>query len=138
MDRDRLLHDEAARWAALCAVFARIPSDRFEEPSVTPEGWSPKDVMFHIGAWMEDCAMQLEHIRQGTFDPHEETREDIERQNQEWFDRSRTMDPLDVRASLRAGSKPDGRRVRRDACGHTGGLGVVRGKRSAPLRETRE
>lgn len=100
MDRSRLLEDEAAQWRALGDVYERIPDDRFEEPSVTPEGWSPKDVMFHLAAWMQDCATQLERMRLGTFDPGEETREAIDRQNDEWFDRSRTMDPQEVRARL--------------------------------------
>ena len=30
---------------------------------LTPEGWSPKDAMFHVGAWMADCATQLERMR---------------------------------------------------------------------------
>ena len=38
------------------------------EPSATPDGWSPKDVMFHVGAWLAECAKVLEQIREGTFD----------------------------------------------------------------------
>ena len=40
--------------------------------------------------------------RAGSFDPTEETREAIERQNQAWFEISRTMDPADVRAGFAA------------------------------------
>ena len=62
--------------------------------------------MFHLAAWMQDCATQLERMRQGTFDPGEETREAIDRQNDEWFERSRTMDPPGGAGS--ASSPPDG------------------------------
>jgi hypothetical protein len=102
VDRDRLLAEEDARWRALRAIFERIPAGRFEEPTVTPEGWSPKDVMFHVGAWMADCGIQLERMRAGSFDPGEETREAIERRNTEWFELSRTMDPRDVRVEFAA------------------------------------
>jgi Mycothiol maleylpyruvate isomerase N-terminal domain len=69
---------------------------------VTPEGWSPKDVMFHVGAWMADCGLQLERMRAGSFDPEEETRETIERRNAEWFELSRSMDPHEVRVEFGA------------------------------------
>jgi hypothetical protein len=100
MDVDRLLADEDAGWHELLGVFALIPADRFAEPSLTPEGWSPKDAMFHIGAWMADCGLQLERMRAGTFRLDEETRETIERQNQAWFELSRTMDERDVRVEF--------------------------------------
>lgn len=100
MDVARLMADEDARWQELVATFERIPADRFEEPTLTPQGWSPKDAMFHIGAWMADCGLQLERIRAGTFRPGEETRETIERQNQAWFELSRTMHERDVRAEF--------------------------------------
>jgi hypothetical protein len=100
MDVVRLMADEDAGWQELMAAFARIPAGRFEESTLTPDGWSPKDAMFHIGAWMADCGVQLERMRAGTFRPGEETRETIERQNQAWFELSRTMDPHDVRAEF--------------------------------------
>jgi hypothetical protein len=100
MDVARLLADEDAGWHALAAVFERIPPERFAEPTLTRGGWSPKDAMFHIGAWMADCGLQLERMRAGTFRRGEETRETIERQNQAWFELSRTMDERDVRAEF--------------------------------------
>ena len=102
MDRDKLLADEDARWHELWTLFERIPAERFEEPTVTPEGWSPKDVMFHVGAWMADCGIQFERMRAGSFDPGEETRGTVERRNAEWFELSRSMDPTDVRAEFGA------------------------------------
>ena len=102
MDVLELLAAEERAWSELSALFAQIPVELFEQPSVTPGGWSPKDVMFHIGAWMADCGLQLERMRAGTFSASDETRESIERQNAEWFELSRTMDPVDVRAEFAA------------------------------------
>jgi hypothetical protein len=100
IDASRLLREEDDAWARLGATFERVPDAGFEEPTLTPEGWSPKDAMFHVAAWMEDCAVQLGRMAAGSFDPAEETREAIERQNQAWFENSRSMSPADVQASF--------------------------------------
>jgi hypothetical protein len=68
MDVGRLLAEEEAGWSALQAAFARVPGDRFEEPTLTADGWSPKGVMFHVGSWLSDCADALAEIAAGTFD----------------------------------------------------------------------
>jgi len=98
MDVEPLLAEERAGWEELRSVLDRIPLDRIEEPGVTPEGWSPKDVMFHVGAWCAECANQLEQIRLGTFVNQEDWEED--RRNREWFETSRRLDVSTVRAEL--------------------------------------
>jgi hypothetical protein len=102
IDGARLLREEQDAGDALWRCFERIPDGRIEEPTLTPEGWSPKDAMFHVAGWMEDCAQQLERMREGSFDATEETRDTIERQNQAWFEISRTMSPVEVRAGFTA------------------------------------
>lgn len=101
-DLHRLLREEDDAWRDLERWFELASQGRFEEPTLTPDGWSPKDAMFHISGWMDDCAEQLARIRAGVFDPTEVTREAIERQNQAWFEISRTMAPTDVRAGFAA------------------------------------
>ena len=101
MDVERLIGEEAAGWARLLEVFASIPDPRFEEPTVTPEGWSPKDVMFHVGYWPADCAGVLERITAGTWDGGAgETPATIEITNREGFERSREMPAAEVRAGF--------------------------------------
>ena len=102
MDVPRLLTDEAEGWRCLNTQFEAIPTERFEEPTLTPEGWSPKNAMFHVGAWLEDCARVLRQIREGTF-RREEADKDIEATNREWFERSRDMDAAEVRTVLADG-----------------------------------
>jgi hypothetical protein len=98
MDVDRLIAEEAAGWARLGEVLAEVPEDWFEEPTVTPEGWSPKDVMFHVAYWTADCADVLERIDAGTWDGGgDETPETIEVTNREGFARSTTMPAGEVR-----------------------------------------
>lgn len=102
MEVDRLLREEEEAWAVLGATFERVPAERFEEPTLTPEGWSPKDSMFHVAGWLADCARVLEQIREGTFDRAAQDALVIDLINQEWFELSRTMDASIVRAEFAA------------------------------------
>jgi hypothetical protein len=92
-----LLREEEQGWAELRVVLGRIPKARLEEPGVTDEGWSPKDVMFHVGAWLALAATQLERIREGTYTVDDTTTDD---RNRAWFALSRTLDVPTVRAEL--------------------------------------
>lgn len=99
MDVERLLAEERGGWDEMWSVFDRIPPERLEERGVTPEGWSPKDVMFHVGAWCAECGNQLERIRLGTF-VNESWETD--RRNREWFETSQRLDVPTVRVELHA------------------------------------
>lgn len=96
----RLLEEERAALEDLEGAFALVPADRFDEPSVTPEGWSPKDVMFHVAYWLDDCAEVLEGILDGSFDPsvrEVETPSFVDGVNREGLRRSRLLSPAEVR-----------------------------------------
>jgi hypothetical protein len=88
------LEEEDRGWTELTEAFGRIPSDRFEDPTLTPEGWSPKDVMYHVAAWAEEAATVLGRIAAGT---HREGPVDVEQKNDAWFAVSRDLDPDVVR-----------------------------------------
>src|SRR6185312_224376 len=96
----RLIAEEDARWRELHAVLDGIAPDRLERPGVTPEGWSVKDTIFHVAAWMADCADQLERMRFGTFVDPLETVQGIDQLNREWFELSRTLDVATVWTEL--------------------------------------
>ncbi|MEP7059450.1 MAG: maleylpyruvate isomerase N-terminal domain-containing protein [Actinomycetota bacterium] len=58
---------EATAWEQFEAALLAVPRDRMEEPLLT-DGWSVKDVLFHIARWWEDCADMLELMRSaGTY-----------------------------------------------------------------------
>jgi Mycothiol maleylpyruvate isomerase N-terminal domain len=101
MDVGWLVREEAAGWATLLDVFHGVPAHRFEEPGVTPEGWSPKDVMFHLAGWLDDCALVLGRIGDGTFErgsePDDGQTIDI---NRTWYEQSRSMDAEQVRRAF--------------------------------------
>jgi Mycothiol maleylpyruvate isomerase N-terminal domain len=99
MDAEVLLDAEEATWRELCTEAERFTGEELERPGVTPDGWSVRDVLFHVGAWAAECGLQLERMRMGTW---EEPHVDVERLNREWFELSRTMDVRTVRAELAA------------------------------------
>jgi hypothetical protein len=98
-DAERLAAEEDAAWLALHGAFDRVPAERFEEPRITPEGWAPKDAMFHVAAWCAEAANQLERMRLGTYVG---ARIDIGARNREWFEISMRLDAPTVKAELHA------------------------------------
>jgi hypothetical protein len=100
MDVERLLADEEQGWLALTEVLGEVPPDRFEEPSVTAEGWSPKDVMYHVAAWTEEAATVLGRIAAGT---HRKSDPDVQALNEEWFEVGRGLDDDVVRIRFAKG-----------------------------------
>jgi hypothetical protein len=100
MDVERLLADEERGWLAFTEVFGDVPPDRFDEPSVTDEGWSPKDVMYHVAAWADEAAKVLGRIAAGT---HREGDRDIQVLNEEWHEVGRGLDDDVVRIRFAKG-----------------------------------
>jgi hypothetical protein len=97
---DALLADEERGWLALTEVFGDVPPDRFDEPSVTDEGWSPKDVMYHVAAWSEEAAKVLGRIAAGT---HRDGDPDVQALNEQWFEAGRGLDDDVVRIRFAKG-----------------------------------
>jgi Mycothiol maleylpyruvate isomerase N-terminal domain len=97
---DELLADEDRLWLELTEVFGDVPPERFDEPSVTPEGWSPKDVMYHVAAWADEAATVLGRIAAGT---HTGADPDTQALNEEWFEMGRGLDDDVVRIRFAKG-----------------------------------
>jgi hypothetical protein len=100
VDVDGLLAEEERGWLALTEVFGDVPPDRFDEPSVTNEGWSPKDVMYHVAAWAEEAAKVLGRIAAGT---HRESDPDTQALNERWFEEGRGVEDDVVRIRFAKG-----------------------------------
>jgi hypothetical protein len=95
-----LLADEERGWLALTQVFGDVPPDRFDEPTVTDGGWSPKDVMYHVAAWSEEAAKVLGRIAAGT---HRDGDPDVQALNEQWFEAGRGLDDDVVRIRFAKG-----------------------------------
>jgi hypothetical protein len=100
VDVEGLLAEEERGWLELTDVFGDVPPDRFDEPSVTDEGWSPKDDMYHVAAWSEEAAKVLGRIAAGT---HRESDPDIQALNEEWFEQGRGLEDDVVRIRFSKG-----------------------------------
>lgn len=64
---DRDLAGEAEAWHQLHALIDRVTPDIAELPGYFAEGWTAKDVIGHLGAWMARGATALRQIAAGTY-----------------------------------------------------------------------
>jgi hypothetical protein len=98
MDRRReLLDREDAAWTELHESLDGFPPEQLASVKLNAEGWSPKDVMFHIGAWLAEAGKQLERMGAGTF---VEPKLDTDELNARWLDVSRSVDVETAEAEL--------------------------------------
>jgi len=81
MDRAELSKREAAGWVDLQTAVARLTPKERERASVNVEGWSVKDVLWHVAHWLEDLARMLEEMRAGTFVDDEGSDEETDAEN---------------------------------------------------------
>ena len=70
---DELTAREAGAWASFEVAVSAVPRDRRSEPSL-PDGWSVKDVLWHVAFWWDECAATLERIHLGAQDARRERR----------------------------------------------------------------
>ena len=98
MDRRReLVEREDAAWAELHEALDAFGPKQLESPTLNEEGWSPKDVMFHIGAWLAEAGLQLERMGEGTF---VEPELDTDELNARWLEVSKGVDVETAKAEL--------------------------------------
>jgi hypothetical protein len=100
MDVARLLDEEDRGWMELTEVFGDVLPERFEEPTLNVEGWTPKDAMYHVARWAEEAATVLGRIAAGT---HREGDVDTDGLNAEWLEEGRGVDADIVRLRFAKG-----------------------------------
>ena len=69
--REELTASEDRAWNAFHELIGKFREDELEIPGANADGWSAKDVMWHIGCWIAEAAQQLERIRLGTYEDRE-------------------------------------------------------------------
>ena len=97
--REQLLLLEDAGWQELMSAMDGLDDAQFQQPGLTEDGWSVKDLCWHLGVWCAYALDALEQIASGTY---EDVHLDVEALNREWFELSRGLDPGTVRAELAA------------------------------------
>jgi len=90
-DQDAL-HDEAEAWLHLHGLIDRVTPDIAELPGYFEEGWTAKDVIGHLGAWMARGATALRQIAAGTY---REGEIDVDAENAVYLETMRTV-PLET------------------------------------------
>jgi hypothetical protein len=86
--QSEVLAAEDAGWSALHPLIERLTPAQAVRPGYYSEGWSAKDLLAHIGAWLAEAGMMLERIAAGTY-RHEDI--DIDAVNRSSLDAMRDI-----------------------------------------------
>ncbi len=100
MGKDALTAREREAWTAFRSLIDAIAPERLEEPGVNAEGWTVKDVLWHVAYWWDDVAGMLDEMRTGSFvePPEDEAATDAE--NARVLEASRAMSLAEVEQVL--------------------------------------
>jgi uncharacterized damage-inducible protein DinB len=100
MDREELSQREATGWADLQAAVARLTPEERDRSGINADGWSVKDVLWHVAHWLDDLSRMLEEMRAGTFADDEGSDEETDAENSRVLAESRSMALADVGRAL--------------------------------------
>ena len=105
---------EAEAWSSIDLLLRGIDAESMATPDVNDDGWTVKDVVWHLAFWCEAAADVLDAIRAGSWGGIDPTREPgwIDRRNGTELERSRSMDATTILRAWR-----DGRRRMLEAFG---------------------
>lgn len=99
--REELLRAEETGWHELNGLIVTLSVEQVQRPGYAPDGWSVKDLMWHIACWSADCVRAFEQMRHGTFTGGT-IEDDTDVVNARWFAQSRGLDLETVRAEWHA------------------------------------
>lgn len=90
---------EADAWAAFALAVTAVPLEQREEPDL-PDGWSVKDVMWHIVHWWRDGVSSFLAMHAGTYVESETTDAETDATNARVLEESRSMPLADVESAV--------------------------------------
>lgn len=96
--RDEMRRDEEQAWGELRAILDRLTPEQMERPGL-PDGWSVKDLLWHLCCWEAEAGRQLARIAAGTY---VEQDWDTDALNARYLEEGRAQDLPTVRAELAA------------------------------------
>ncbi|HEU4355862.1 MAG TPA: maleylpyruvate isomerase N-terminal domain-containing protein [Actinomycetota bacterium] len=100
MDKETLSAREAEAWAAFRDAVGEIDPDRRETPGVNVEGWTVKDVLWHVAHWWNDLVGTLDAMRGGTYVEPPDDDAATNAENSRVLGESRRMTLADVERGL--------------------------------------
>jgi uncharacterized damage-inducible protein DinB len=90
-DKDELTKKEQEGWAVLRAQADRLTPEQRERPEVNADGWSVRDVLWHIAHWWTDLARMFDEMGEGTFAEPQDDDETTNADNAAVLEVSRAM-----------------------------------------------
>ena len=90
---------EAKAYEAFARLVAEIPLERREDP-VLRDGWSVKDVLWHVVTWWRDGVTSFLEMHAGTYEEAETTDEQTDRENARALQESQAMSLADVEGAI--------------------------------------
>jgi hypothetical protein len=98
-DRSELGVAEEAGWGELLQLASSLTPEQLEEPGYSAEGWSVKDLMAHIAAWLAEATQVFEQIQHGT---HRTEDRDVDALNRRFYEANKDLPAPMVRAECAA------------------------------------
>lgn len=83
---------EAEGWHEFHSLIDQLTPDEMLVPGYYPEGWTARDVVGHVGAWLAEGGLLLEQMNAGTYIEGEL---DVDASNARFFELMRDL-PLEV------------------------------------------
>jgi hypothetical protein len=99
--REDLLRSEDRGWIELRSLLDALSRQQVVEPGLTTEGWSVKDLLWHLGAWWAKAGVMLERIHAGTYDGGDHA-SNVDELNARFLEEGRRLDLATVTAELYA------------------------------------
>ena len=97
--KQEILTAESSAWSEIHGLIDSLTPVEAGKPGYYPEGWSAKDALGHIGAWLAEAGMVLEQINAGSYRADEI---DIDAMNGKFLDSMRDVPYDDIRAQAMA------------------------------------
>lgn len=97
--KEQMAREEDERFAEVRSLIERLSLDQMLEPRINPDGWSVKDLLWHLAAWDAEAAREFERIRMGTYAERDYDTDEV---NARYMETGRPMDLPTVQAEWMA------------------------------------
>jgi hypothetical protein len=78
--RDQHERRETDGWTRFETAVLAIPRDRWEQEGVL-EGWTIKQMLWHVAGWLDACAEHFDQMIAGTFEDRDDGEDDTDERN---------------------------------------------------------
>ena len=99
MDRRELGSAEDAGWGELHELVSSLTPEQLEVAGYTANGWSVKDLMAHVAAWLAQATQVFEQIQYGTYRME---RRNVDGLNRQFYEANKDVPLSVVRAECAA------------------------------------